>query len=327
MDAVAAIVRAFGVAADVVGLEAEPVPRPGAGEVVVRMGVSVVNPSDLITISGAYPSRTSLPFRPGFEGVGTVVAAGHGGGPVSVGDRVLPIGTSGTWATHKVLPARWCFPVSDRLDVEQAATSYVNPVTAWLMLHGDSPVAPGSSVVVDAAASGIGRMLLRMLNEMDIEPIAVVRRPASVAALDSRVRAVVATDEGDVSARLMAATDGRPVDVVLDAVGGEVAGRLAGFLRPGGRLVHYGLLSGVPLPVWLHQPDSGVRVEPFRLRDWVHSAPRAQVASVLATAQDLVATGVARSEVDSRFPLTEVTAALRRQESPERRGKVLLDLD
>ncbi|MBB5122283.1 alcohol dehydrogenase [Streptomyces eurocidicus] len=332
------VVRAFGPAVDVVATECYDPPRPGPGEVSVRMLLASVNPSDLVTISGAYASRTTLPFVPGFEGVGVVEATGAGVSEVAAGQRVLPLGTAGAWQQVKVAEARWCLPVLPRLTDEQAATSYVNPLTALLMSRqyvipgGGAGTAGAAGVVVNAAASAIGRMAIRMLNRAGVEPVALVRHPRGREQLTGlRTAAVLCTSDDGVREALPAvvreAAGGRPPTVVLDAVGGSEGGDLARALAPGGTLVHYGLLSGRPLPPALATERPDVRVVLFRLRDWVHTADRARLTDALAEAQHLVADGTAATPVAHVLPLRDVREALRREAVPGRTGKVLLRAD
>lgn len=326
------VVRTFGPAVDVVATEAYDPPRPGPGEVSVRMLLASVNPSDLVTISGAYASRTALPFVPGFEGVGVVEATGAGVRELAAGQRVLPLGTAGAWQQVKVAEARWCLPVLPDLTDEQAATSYINPLTALLMSRQYVLPSGGegaAGVVVNAAASAIGRMAIRMLNRDGVEPVALVRHPQGREQLTGlRTAAVLCTSDAGVREALPAvvreAAGGCPPAVVLDAVGGSEGGDLARALAPGGTLVHYGLLSGRPLPQALATERPDVRVVLFRLRDWVHTADRARLTDALTEAQHLVADGTAATPVAHVLPLGDVREALRREAVPGRTGKVLL---
>lgn len=154
------IAHRFGDPADV--LVCEPAARPLAPPdgVVARLLASPINPSDLVTISGAYPHRTSLPFIPGFEALGVVEQAGEAT-TLSVGQRVLMIGSAGGWQTFKATSDDWCIPVPDDLTDDQAATAYINPLTARMMLSS-AAVSAGAVVGVNAANSATGRMLLRM---------------------------------------------------------------------------------------------------------------------------------------------------------------------
>lgn len=318
------VVRNFGPAAEVVTGEQYQPPAPGPTQVGVRMSVASINPSDLITISGAYASRTPLPFVPGFEGVGMIESVGADVTGLSVGQRVLPLGSAGAWQEIKVTDARWCFPVRDELTDEQAATAYINPLTALLMVRGHAPVAP-APVAVNAAASAVGRMIIGLLNAAGHRPIALVRNPASRALLaDLDLSAVICTTEPGQGDDLREITAGEGLSAGWDAVGGSEGAELFRALAPGGTLVHYGLLSGRPLPASLTTERPDARIVLFRLRDWVHTAEPAAIADALDEVYRLVLDGTAASTVAAVYPLTEVRDALRGHDAAHRRGKVLL---
>ncbi|MFC9977457.1 zinc-dependent alcohol dehydrogenase family protein [Spirillospora sp. NPDC127200] len=322
------VVREFGAAVDVVGTERYAPVDPGPGEVAVRMSLASINPSDMVTISGAYASRTTLPFVPGFEGVGVVEAIGPDVHGLSPGQRVLPLGSAGAWQHTKVTEARWCHPVRAELTDRQAATAYINPLTALLMVRQYVQGTAARTVVVNAAASAIGLMLIRMLNRLGIRPVAVVRHPRSLERLTGTdlARTVCTTDRAAGEA-VRECSMGRGADVVLDAVGGAEGAELARALAAGGTLVHYGLLSGRPLPTRpaVERPD--VRIALFRLRDWVHAtqatAPH-RLTDALAEVFALVLDGTAASQIARVHPLSEVRQALRQDAEAGRRGKVLL---
>ncbi|WP_428243458.1 zinc-dependent alcohol dehydrogenase family protein [Gynuella sp.] len=323
MSAAASIIHQFGHPGEVVELFEQPIPEPGAGEVVVQMQRSVINPSDLITISGAYRSRIALPFQPGYEGTGVVVACGDGVTYPAVGTQVLPIGLPGSWSTYKLTPAQWCIPVSEGLSLEQAATLYVNPATAWLMLHDRARVQPGMRVVISAGASEIGRMLIRLLNQVGIEPVVTVRRRSSLPRLQGlALETVLFTEAPDFDHALQPGS----VDLLLDAVGGEVGMALARCLKPGGHLIHYGLLSGQPLAADLPLQLSGVTFELFVLRHWIHQAEKSSIHALFRTLESLMLAGTVSSNIDSVFQLADIHKAFKRIDDPDRDGKVLLDL-
>jgi len=371
-----AVVRAFGEPRQAVGIEEAERIAPGPGEVEIRIRRAAINPSDLIPVTGAYRSRTTLPFVPGFEGMGEIVrmgdgvAEGHpplacrpsppqggrsdgapfsspsatqheqgssllpisplegemagraeGGEPqtaprFSIGQRVLPIGASGLWQEYLVRPAEWCFAVPDDLSDDQAAMAYVNPLTAFRLVEAVGAhfgAADGRRIGVTAAASAIGKMLLALLADAGFRPVALVRSPASAARLREGFSGEIAVQSAPM------------LDAVLDAVGGTAGDALFRRVRPGGAFIQYGALSGAQLdPMLVSERRGAVAFSFLWLRNWVHSAPRAAIEAAFARSFSGIRAGVLGSAVDGVFPLSDLAAALARQEDPARKGKLLL---
>ena len=142
------------------------VPEPGelrAGEVVVRMLVSAFNPSDAVTVFGAYASRTTFPLVPGFEGLGIIDRIGSGVPTSAFSQRVLPIGSPGAWQEYKCIDHSWCIPIPDDIPTDVACFAYINPLTASLMVerfcHGVQ------SALVDTATTTIAGHLKTLLEQ------------------------------------------------------------------------------------------------------------------------------------------------------------------
>ena len=179
------------------------IPEPGelrAGEVVVRMLVSTFNPSDAVTVSGAYASRTAFPLVPGFEGVGIIDRIGPGVPTSALGRRVLPIGSPGAWQGYKRTDHSWCIPVPDDILTDVACFAYINPLTASLMVeHFCGGI---QSALVDAATTTIAGHLKTLLEQRGIETVTV-----------GRTWGTVGVD--------------KQFDVAFDCVGGEMGRRVA----------------------------------------------------------------------------------------------------
>lgn len=320
-----AIVREFGRAAQVVRLEEFELPPLEEGKLRIRLTARAINPSDLITISGAYASRTPLPFVPGFEVMGTIVDAGCHVNGLRPGMRVLPIGSAGGWQDFKDVEPVWCLPVPDALTDEQAASSYVNPMTAWLMMHETAAISPDANLVITAAGSAIGLMLVKLANLRGIRPFALVRSAEAEARLAGFDATVIRASPGDAQAgRLREALGGTGAQVVFDCVGGPPAAGLARLVAPQGQFIHYGLLSGVPIAatLWSERPD--IRFHLFHLRQWVHAAPPTALRAAYAQVTDLIARGEIGTPVRARYGLGDVSPALSDAENLLARGKVLL---
>ncbi len=301
------VAHRFGAPADVLVCEPAPLLEPTPSGVVVRMRASAINPSDLVSVSGAYSFRIPLPFVPGFEGVGVIDAIGAEVSGLGIGRRVLPLGSAGGWQSCKALPAAWCMEVPDDLSDEQAATAYVNPLTARLMLRALAP-SPGMLVAVNAANSAIGRILLRLLDAIKVRSLAIVRSKQAMELLaDEPICNVILA--GEVLP---------PLDGGFDAIGGDHGAAMAQAIRPGGALMHYGMLSGRPLP-----PGLGSVVKPLWLRNRVHAASRAELRAAMTEVFDDIRSGLAATTIEACYPLSAYRAALAHNAQASRRGKIL----
>ncbi|MBY5360032.1 zinc-dependent alcohol dehydrogenase family protein [Rhizobium leguminosarum] len=319
-----AVVRKFGPAQDVVELEQGALPSLRRDQVRVRLLARAINPSDIITISGAYSGRTTLPFIPGFEAFGVVEQCGEEVHGLSPGTRVLPVRSAGGWQEFKDTDPGWCLRVPDELTDFEAATSYVNPMTAWLMLHAKIGLRPGMRIAINAAASSIGAILIGLANAAGVEPVAIVRSEGSLERLRGRVEAII-IDREESESDLAAGLAGRHgLDAVLDCVGGARAATLADALKPGGHFVHYGLLSGqsIPASFWASHPD--IAFSYCHLREWVHSQAMGDVQRAYSEVAAQIVSKIIATEVREVFPLENVRQALQCALPFRAGGKVLL---
>lgn len=325
-DYLAALVAEYGRPEDVIRLARLPRPNLEPGMVEIAVERAVINPSDLIPVTGAYSNRTVLPFVPGFEGVGTVSRVGAGVTGLKSGDRVLPLGASGLWQSYLQRPAEWCFAVPDDLSADQATTAYINPMTtlrliAELKAHlGGSSGLTGRRIAVTAAGSAIGRMLLSTLSAEGADVTAIVRNKTTLARLP------VLPSLQTCLARENSSGSDRVFDAVVDAVGGDPGGSLLRQnLAPGGVFLQYGALSGAPIAQAAISARSDVRFAFLWLRTFIHSAGRQAISNALAQCLDGIRDGSMVSHIAATYPLSRLDEALAHQNAPDRRGKILLD--
>ena len=163
-------------------IESIPIPEPGPGEVLVRMSASPINPSDLASIAGTYMVR-SWPFTPGLEGSGTIVKAGSGLLPrLRLGKRVAcspNAGGDGTWAEYMKTSVMKTVPIPGNIDLEQGSMMLVNPMTAMAFIHMYEE-GVHTAMVNNAAASSLGKMLIRLAANRNIPLINIVRKEKQV---------------------------------------------------------------------------------------------------------------------------------------------------
>jgi NADPH:quinone reductase-like Zn-dependent oxidoreductase len=307
-----------------------PIPRPGPGEVLVKVFASPVNPSDLMFITGNYGFRKALPATPGFEGSGTVVEAGSGMmAKFMKGRRVACAvadarSTAGMWAEYVVTPAQLCVPLSKKVEMEQGATMLVNPLTAWALVD-EARRGGHHAVVQTAAASALGRMIIRLGQKSGLPVINVVRRPQQVELLRRMGAEHVLNSSDDSFDEALRSLCGKlGATISFEAVSGEMSGRILRAQPQGSRMLVYGGLSmqGVTL-----DPSSlifeGKRVEGFWLSAWMR---RRNILSQLRTAsqvQKLLGSEL-KTEIRARLPLEKAADGLSQYAADMSAGKVLL---
>lgn len=314
--------------ADALALVERPVPKPGAGEALVRIAATPVNPSDLMFVRGLYGTKKKLPVVPGFEGSGTVVAVGAGlMGSYLKGKRVAcaaPFDGDGTWAEYMLTPAALCVPLGARTELEGAASMIVNPFTAWALLSRASRLG-AKAVVQTAAASALGRMVVRLAASRGVPVVSVVRRREQVELLKSEgAEHVLDSSEEEFDARLKELCARLGATVAFDAVAGEMTGRVLRAMPKGGRAIVYGALS---MEGCLVDPRGlifeGKAVEGFWLSEWLKSQNVLSKLVMSRGVQSLLQNEL-KTEVRARLPLEEAAEGLRSYEREMTGGKVLL---
>lgn len=311
--------------AELVELRRLPRPQPGPGQLLVRVALSPVNPSDLLYIAGSYGQPRVRGTPAGFEGTGVVVAGGDAEASALVGRRVSFLATaSGAWADCALTDLASCVPVADGLRDEDAAALLVNPLTAIAMI--DLAAQAGArAVVLTAAASQLGRMLIALARERGIAAIAVVRREASSAALDALGAAeVLVTGAPDYATRLAATLALHKPRVLLDAVGDQAAADLFLAMPPHSRWISYGILAaaGPCLPDMRAFVFGGKRIEGFWLSRWLRAASPEARARAAGEAQQRFLDGTWQTGVSERVALADAPERL--PAALELPGKVLI---
>lgn len=237
-------VERYGEPVDVLRLAEVPDPVPGPGQVLVGVRAVAVNFPDVLLARGQYQERPPLPFVPGIELCGDVLAVGDGVEHVAVGDRVVG-SRIGVLAERAVVDTHEVWPAPPGLSDEQAAGFVIAYQTAWFALHRRASLRRGETVLVTAAAGGVGTATVQLATAAGARVVGVVGSEAKAAvARDAGAHVVVDRSAQDVVAAVREATGGAGVDVVVDPVGGdayEAATRCVAFE---GRIVVVGFAGG-----------------------------------------------------------------------------------
>ncbi|KAB2971018.1 zinc-binding dehydrogenase [Streptomyces sp. SS1-1] len=320
--------------ADVLTLreDPDPPPRPGTGQVLVRLLVRPVHPGDLAGVEGMpglAEQRLGEVRTPGVEGMGVVESVGPDVRGLRPGQRVAVFPAPGTWADFVVVAAERAVPVPDGVDDETAALLLVNPLTLRMLYRalenalGEQDKGP---VLQTAAGSSIGRLVSAAAVRHGLPLVNLVRSASGAQRMREAYPTlpVVTTSDGDWREQVRRHTGGRPLQAVLDCVGNPLTQDLVTLLADGGTLITYGRLgSGTTALEELPVVQRGLTVQGVTVWHWTRRGPEERAQDV-AFALDLARNTPELFEVAARYDLADVEAAVEHVRRPGKSGTVLL---
>ncbi|PRX46030.1 NADPH2:quinone reductase [Prauserella shujinwangii] len=297
--------------------------EPGPGQVLVDVAAAGVNYIDTYQRSGIYP--VDLPYVPGLEGAGTVAAVGAGVTDVSVGDRVAWQGSPGGYAARTLVPADIVVRVPHGVSDEVAAATLLQGVTAHYLVNSTYPVRAGETILVHAAAGGVGLLLTQLAKAKGARVIGTVsteekERLAREAGADEVIRYT----ERDFTEAVRELTGGEGVAVVYDGVGKSTVEGSLDSLRVRGMLALFGASSGPVPPIDPQRLNAGGSLFLTRPKTGDYLRDRAELEWRTGELLAAVADGSLRIRVGGRYPLTEARQAHEDLEGRRTTGKVLL---
>jgi NADPH:quinone reductase-like Zn-dependent oxidoreductase len=324
---------------EVLEVREAPDPEPAEGQVRVRVAASGVNFADLMARIGLYPDAPKVPCVVGYEVAGTVDRVGPGVTGVAVGDRVVALTRFGGYSDVVCVPRTQVVPIGAGLGFEAAAAVPVNYLTAWIMLVTLGNVRAGETVLVHAAAGGVGQAALQICKQRGARVIGTASASKHARLREAGVAETIDYTTQDFQAEVARLTAGRGVDIVLDAVGGASFRKSYESLAPLGRLFIFGgsaFSSGerrsIPtiLKAFLAMPS----YKPFTLMNdnrgvfgvnlghlWGETE---RTQAILRELIELVDQGVLAPVIDKIFPFAEAGAAHGYLAARKNFGKVLL---
>ncbi|MBI4921665.1 MAG: quinone oxidoreductase [Devosia nanyangense] len=308
---------------DKMQLEEREVGAPGPGQIRVRNKAIGVNFVDVYQRDGHY--KVDLPFVPGNEGAGEVVAAGEGVTEFKPGDRVGYTGPVGAYADERLLPAGRAFSLPEGIDFETAAAVMLKGGTAHYLLFETHAVKPAETILVHAAAGGVGSILAQWATALGVRVIGTAGSDEKVAlARASGCDPAINYRTTDWVKAAREATGGRGVDVVYDGVGKATWDGSLDCLRPRGLMVSYGSASGyVTVPNLTVLATKGSLYVTRPTTGSYHASTAELRASMTATFEALLS-GKFRVAINQRFPLAEAPEAHRALEARQTTGSSLL---
>jgi len=314
----------------VLKVEERPVPEPGPGEIVVRVGAAGVNFPDVLTVAGSYQHKPELPFTPGMEGAGVIHALGAGVTGWRKDDRVIFGVRPGAFAEYVKVSARNpLMRLPDGWSYAEGAGFRVGAQTAYHSLVHRAQLKKGEVLLVHGASGGVGLAAVQLGKHLGAQVIATGSDDARLAVVKAQgADEVVNYRTADFVAAVKTLTGGKGANVIYDPVGGEVLEKSMRAAAYGARLLVVGFTSGGPSRIMSnHVLIKGLsilgvragetirRLSPELERDYLEELPR------------LAGLGVMRPHISHRFPLERAADAFRALLDRKVVGKVVLEMD
>ena len=308
---------------DVMTLVDIPVPKPKANEALLKIGVAGVNFADVYVREGRY--KSTPPMVIGQEAAGVVTEVGSEVADIKVGDHVVYRGVQGSYAEYAAVAADKLLKIPKDITDEQAAASLLQGMTAQYLCYSTYPVKRGETVLVHAAAGGVGLLLVQMCHHLDARVIGTVSTEQKAAlAREAGADEVILYSQVDFEAETRRLTDNKGVHVVYDAVGQTTFSKGLNLLRPRGHMVNYGAASGQVAPVdpmVLMEKGSIYLSRPSLAH---YAALRAELEERSSAVFNMIAGGKLKLRIGHRYRLEEAVQAHRDLESRKTTGKLLL---
>jgi NADPH:quinone reductase len=310
---------------EVLTFEDVEVGQPAQGQIRVKQHACGVNFIDTYFRSGAYPSPIGLPFIAGNEAAGDVTAVGPGVTDFAVGDRVAYVVGLGAYAAERLMPAERAVKLPKEISYEQAAGMMLKGMTAQYLLNRTFKVEKGSTVLMHAAAGGVGQILCQWANALGATVIGTVgsKDKAEIAKANGCHHTILYRDE-DFVARVKDITGGKLCDVVYDGIGKTTFPASLDCIRPLGMFVSFGASSGQidAFNIGILQQKGSLFATRPTLNTYV-----AKRDDLVTTANDLfkvVMSGKVRIPINQRYPLKDAAKAHRELEGRDTTGSSIL---
>jgi NADPH:quinone reductase len=300
-----------------------PVPQAKGNEAVVKIAASGINFIDIYFREGRY--KAVVPFVPGQEAAGEVVAIGPDVTAVKVGDRVAYCGVMGSYAEYSAVPADRLIRVPEGVSFQQAAAAMLQGMTAHYLSHSTFPLQKGQTALVHAAAGGVGLLLVQMAHHIGARVIGTVSTEEKARlARDAGADEIIQYTTSDFETETRKLTDGKGVDVIYDSVGKTTFEKGLNVLKARGYMVLFGGSSGAVPPfdlIQLSQKGSLYVTRPTLVH---YIATREELELRSQAVFGMIKAGTLKLRIEHTYPLGKAAQAHRDLESRKTTGKLLL---
>jgi NADPH:quinone reductase len=310
---------------EVLTYEQIDVPAPGQGQVRVKQRACGINFIDTYLREGMYPPPGGLPFVAGNEGAGDVVAVGPGVTDIKVGDRVAYVVTLGGYAEERLLPADRVVKLPTSISYEQAAGMMLKGMTAQYLLRRTWRVEAGQTILVHAAAGGVGLILSQWGKHLGATVIGTVgsKEKAALAKANGCAHTILYREE-DFAARVKEITGGKLCDAVYDGIGKTTFPASLDCIRPLGMFVSYGSASGQVEAFNINILQTKGSLFATRPTLIHYTATRKDLLATAGDLFDVVGSGKVKIPVNQKYALKDAEKAHRNLEGRETTGSSIL---
>ncbi|GGE38802.1 NAD(P)H quinone oxidoreductase [Agaricicola taiwanensis] len=328
-----AMMRAIAIASpggpEALVLEERPVPAPAPGEILVRVAAAGVNRLDILQRKGNYPVPPGASDLPGLEVAGTVAETGPGVSRWQVGDQVAVLMAGGGYAQYATVAESCALPVPEGLSMVEAAALPEATFTVWNNVFERGALREGETFLVHGGTSGIGMTAIQIAKARGARVIATAGSEEKLAAcLGWGADHAVNYRTADFVAEVMAATEGKGADVILDMVGGDYTGRNLEAAAEEGRIVQIAFLKGSRVTADLRLLMTKRLIltgSTLRARSIAFKAKLAE--AVEREVWPLIASGRLKPAVHATLPLEQAREAHELMETSSHMGKIILKVD
>ncbi len=326
MKSIAAVHKTYGNPAEVVRPETVEVPAPQKGEAVVKLVRAVVNPSDLGMIGGSYGRLRPLPAIAGREGIGEVAALGPETEGPRAGALVRLPSEPGAWTQYQIAKASDLLEIPCGLDPDAAAMAFINPPTALCVLDGFEKMKPGDWLIQNGAGSALGIFMIQICAARGIKTVNMLRNAGKKRAMLEGYGADIVVDEAEFDAKAIKEATGNCLKLGLNQIGGASVSNMIKAMGDSATVVTIGGMTGEPVRF----PTRFLIFNDLRLRGfwwdkWQRTHSRAECEALFSQVFELIAAGVLKAPVDSRYKMADIEAAMRRATENSRLGKVMIE--
>jgi NADPH2:quinone reductase len=301
-----------------------PIPRPGPGQVLIRVEAIGVNFIEIYFRKGVY--KAALPLTPGSEAAGTVEEMGPGVTGFAAGDTVASTSVLGSYAEYALVPAVQLVKVPAGVSMEQAAAAMLQGMTAHYLAYSTFPLKAGNTALIHAGAGGVGLLLTQIAARLGARVITTVSTAAKAElSREAGASDVIRYTEQNFETEVKRLTGGKGVDVVYDSVGKTTFEGSLNCLRPRGLLALFGASSGPVPPFDLIQLSGKGSLFITRPTLWHYIATRAELEWRAGDVLGWAAKGELKLRTEYLYPLADAAKAQTDLESRKTTGKILLE--